>query len=239
MSSVDQPAEPTHAEPTPAERVRSVLAAATSLAVTTQGHRLDLVGLHAVDRSGRLVLHEPPDSQLAAEVRAAHGELPAVVEFTDIAPTAVRDRVRARVTLAGCLTPGVGAGALNFGLARACLEERGRPYTVEPHEYDLAEADPLASYEADLLGHLDAAHADAVELLSRLLPARKLLGVTRVRPLRMDRYGIVLRLERLRGSCDARLLFHAPATHAGEAVERLHLLLDRASGCPHRMTPRR
>ncbi|AJE82741.1 MULTISPECIES: DUF2470 domain-containing protein [Streptomyces] len=240
MTSVDRSAEPKPAEPTPAERARSVLAAAGSLTVTTHGHRVELVGLHSVDAEGGLTLHDPPDSHLVAEVRAApRTSLPAVMEFTDIAPSVVRDRVRARLTLAGSLAPGAEEGVLSFTLARACLEEHNRPYTVEPAELAAAEPDPLATFEADMLGHLDTAHADAVELLSRLLPVKKLLGVVRVRPLRLDRYGIVLRLERFRGSCDARLVFPEPATHAGEAVERLHLLLDRAAACPHRLAPRR
>ncbi|MEU8850206.1 hypothetical protein AB0C70_29195 [Streptomyces sp. NPDC048564] len=88
-------------EPTPAERARSVLAAAGSLTVTTQGHRIELIGLHTVDAAARLLLHNPPDGHLAAELAVApHGDLAALVEFTDVAAVAVRERVRSRLTLA-------------------------------------------------------------------------------------------------------------------------------------------
>lgn len=55
-------------EPTSAERVRSVVAAARSLTVTTHGYRCDLVAAHTLDGRGRVVLHLPTD---------CHGGFPA------------------------------------------------------------------------------------------------------------------------------------------------------------------
>ncbi|MCZ4610701.1 hypothetical protein O3S80_44470 [Streptomyces sp. Lzd4kr] len=75
-------------EPTPAERARSVPAAADSLTVTTLGQRIELIGLHTVDAAARLLLQDPPDASLAAELAmTAHGGLSALAEFTDIAPS--------------------------------------------------------------------------------------------------------------------------------------------------------
>jgi hypothetical protein len=68
------------------------------------------------------------------------------------------------------------------------------PCGPDPPELAAAEPDPLAATEAELLTHLAGAHGDAVGLLAQLVDRRFLLGVTRVDPLRLDRYGVVLRL---------------------------------------------
>ncbi|GGU28838.1 DUF2470 domain-containing protein [Streptomyces lavendofoliae] len=102
--------------PSGAERVRSVLTAARSLTVTTDGYRCDLVGAHALDDRGRLTLRLPGDCHLAAAVACApRGDLAAMLQFTDVAPTAVRDRVRARVTLSGWLTDAGADDAVSGG----------------------------------------------------------------------------------------------------------------------------
>ena len=82
------------AQPTPAERrVRSILAAARSMTVlsdgvSTEAHHLDGTGV-----MGHIHLHEPSDTPPApSAVR-----IPIRLELTDIAPTPVRDRLRARV----------------------------------------------------------------------------------------------------------------------------------------------
>lgn len=221
-------------EPTPAERARSVLSAAGSLTVTTHGHRVELIGLHTVDAAARLLLQNPPDAHLAAELAMApHGDLAALVEFTDIAPVAVRDRVRARLTLGGWLTA-LGPKALVFNTARAVLTEDDGTTTIGLDELTLASPDPLATHEAEMLARLDAAHADTVAPLTRLLPPRLQLGASDVRPLRLDRHGLVLRVETPDAHHDARLPFAAQATHPGEAVRQFHLLLARATARPRR-----
>ncbi|GAA4042006.1 DUF2470 domain-containing protein [Streptomyces shaanxiensis] len=221
-------------EPTPAERARSVLSAAGSLTVTTHGHRVELIGLHTVDAAARLLLQNPPDAHLAAELAMApHGDLAALVEFTDIAPVAVRDRVRARLTLGGWLTA-LGPKALVFNTARAVLTEDDGTTTIVLDELTLASPDPLATHEAEMLARLDAAHADTVAPLTRLLPPRLQLGASDVRPLRLDRHGLVLRVETPDAHHDARLPFAAQATHPGEAVRQFHLLLARATARPRR-----
>ncbi|KUM76299.1 DUF2470 domain-containing protein [Streptomyces curacoi] len=219
-------------EPTPAERARSVLSAAGSLTLTTQGHRVELIGLHTVDAAARLLLHNPPDGHLAAELAVApHGDLAALVEFTDIAPVAVRERVRARLALGGRLTA-LGPKALVFNPARAVLTDDEGSAVVGLDELTLAAPDPLAPHEAEMLARLDAAHAHTVAPLARLLPARQQLRATAVRPLRLDRHGLVLRLERPGSHQDTRLPFAAPATHPGEAVRQIHALLAEATARP-------
>ncbi|MFJ8629359.1 DUF2470 domain-containing protein [Streptomyces sp. NPDC093568] len=220
--------------PTPAERARSVLAAAGSLTVTTHGQRIELIGLHTVDAAARLLLQDPPDASIAAELAMApHGDLPALAEFTDIAPVAVRERVRARLTLAGRLTA-LGPKALVFHPARAVLTDEDGSAVVRLDELSLASPDLLATHEAEMLARMDAAHADTVAPLARLLPAREQLGAVDVRPLRLDRHGLVLRSEGPDAHHDTRLPFAVPATHPGEAVRQIHLLLARATARPRR-----
>ncbi|MER6984371.1 DUF2470 domain-containing protein, partial [Streptomyces carpinensis] len=90
------------AVPGAAQRARSVLAAAWSCAVTAEGGREEFVGAHTVDESGRVHLRPPEDSTLSASVICApRGELPAVLEFADVAPVPVRRRIRARLWLTG------------------------------------------------------------------------------------------------------------------------------------------
>ncbi|KUO03471.1 DUF2470 domain-containing protein [Streptomyces caeruleatus] len=219
-------------EPSPAERARSVLAAAGSLTVTTQGHRIELIGLHTVDAAARLLLPNPPDGHLGAEsAMAPHGDLATLVEFTDIAPVAVRERVRARLTLGGWLTA-LGPKALVFNPARAVLTDDDGTIVIGLDELTLASPDPLATHEAEMLARLDAAHAHTVAPLARLLPAREQLGATGVRPLRLDRHGLVLRLETPEAHHDVRLPFATAATHPGEAVRQIHALLAEATARP-------
>lgn len=187
-----------------------------------------------MDAAARLLLQNPPDAHLAAELAMApHGDLAALVEFTDIAPVAVRERVRARLTLGGWLTA-LGPKALLFQPARAALTEDDGTSTIGLDELTLAAPDPLATHEAEMLARLDAAHADTVAPLARLLPPRQQLGATGIRPLRLDRHGLVLRVQTPDAHHDARLPFAAPATHPGEAVRQIHALLAEATARPRR-----
>ncbi|OKK02567.1 hypothetical protein AMK26_23380 [Streptomyces sp. CB03234] len=227
-------------EPTPAERVRSVLAAARSLTVVTHGYRCDLTGAHRLDDRARLTLRLPADGHLAAAVGGApHGDLAAMLQFTDVAPTAVRDRVRARVTLSGWLTQAgaaTAAGGVDLRLdpVRVTFGTADDVVFVGLDELVLAEADPLAEHEAGLLLHLADDHPDAVERLARLVPPHHLHGVRRVAPLAVDRYGVTLRLEHARAHHDVRLPFAVPLRDAAEFGDRVQALLTAAHGCPRR-----
>jgi hypothetical protein len=228
------------AEPTTAEQVRSVLARADSLTMTTDGHRYDLVGLHTVDERGYVGLDLPADSPPAAQAAyAPRGALAALLEFTDVAPTAVRDRVRARVTLSGWLTPLHPPGtadrvALRLDTARATLTTASGTVAAGLDEMVLAAADPLAEQEAALLTHLADAHPHEMARLTRLVDPRHLHGVLRVWPLALDRHGLVLRLEQARGHRDVRLAFRAPAHDAAQAGDRIQELLAATRTCGHR-----
>ncbi|KOV11175.1 MULTISPECIES: DUF2470 domain-containing protein [Streptomyces] len=236
MSAAAQPA----AEPTLAEQTRSVLARAVSLTVTTHGLRHDLVGLHSVNARGQVRMCLQADSLPAAHLACApRGALAALVEFTDIAPVAVRDRVRARVTLSGWLTrSGQDTDADEVGLrldtARATLATPETTVTVGLDELVLAEPDPLAVDEGSLLTHLADAHQDAVTRLTRLADPWLLHGAVRVLPLALDRHGITLRCEYARNRRDLRLPFPAPVREASQVGEQIQLLLSAAQACPKR-----
>jgi hypothetical protein len=64
--------------------------------------------------------------------------------------------------------------------------------------------------------------------LSRLVGRERLQGAVRVRPLAVDRHGLTLRVERVRGHGDVRLTFHRPADDVAQMSERMHVLLAQA-----------
>ncbi|GAA4930788.1 DUF2470 domain-containing protein [Streptomyces coeruleoprunus] len=240
MSTAD---ESIQSEPTAAVRVRSVLARAVSLSLTTEGRAYDLIGMHSVSRRGRIALHPPTDSPLGAQVaHAPRGSLAALLEFTDIAPTAVRDRVRARVTVAGWLAPdGRGGGtSLRVDIAHVTLRTAAGSVEVGLDELTLAEPDPLAVEEAAMLTHLADAHEDMVAGLVALAGHRVPPGFTRVVPLALDRHGITLRCEYPGSRCDVRLLFPEPAEDATAAGERIRRFLAiPGTGARHRRSSSR
>ncbi|MEV6612849.1 DUF2470 domain-containing protein [Streptomyces sp. NPDC051051] len=228
------------AVPGVAERARSVLAAAWSCAVTAQGGREEFVGAHTVADDGRVFLRVPEDSALpTAAICAPRGEPSAVLEFADVAPVPLRDRVRARLWLAGRFVPEDGRLALHA--TRVVLKEPSGAVVVALDEFAAAAPDPLAAAEAQLLTHLADAHPDAVERLTRLVRKESLHGAVRVQPLAVDRHGLTLRIERARAHGDVRLPFHAPADDVGQLTERIHVLLTQAAAasCPRALQRQR
>ncbi|MFD9094604.1 DUF2470 domain-containing protein [Streptomyces collinus] len=229
------------AVPGAAERARSVLAAAWSCGVTADGAREEYVGAHTVTEDGGVLLDVPDDSALVtAALCAPRGEPSAVLEFADAAPVPVRDRIRARVWLAGRFAP-AGGGPLLFRPTRVVLRRPSGAVLVDPAEFAAARPDPLAAAEARLLTHLADAHPDAVERLTRLVRPESLHAATRVTPLAVDRHGLTLRIERVRAHGDVRLAFHTPADDVTQLTERMHALLARASaaGCPRALQRQR
>ncbi|MGW4444815.1 DUF2470 domain-containing protein [Streptomyces sp. NPDC004682] len=217
--------------PTNAERVRSVLARADSLSLTTDATRYELISMHTVDGGGTLRLRVPAASPLAAEaVSAPRAVLPCRLHFTDVAPTPVRDRVRSRVALAGRLTPAEVQAepdilVLRLDLARAALQRDGRAARIGLRELAAARPDPLATAESALLTHLDHDHADMVTELSLLADPHFHDSLLRLRPVALDRHGLVLRFEYARTHRDVRLTFPSPVRDTTELAARLDQLL--------------
>ncbi|WP_155059477.1 DUF2470 domain-containing protein [Streptomyces blattellae] len=219
------PSSPKHPdEPTAAERVCSILAAAHSMTVVSDGRHAEVRFLDGVGTTGRFHLHatwEDCDSR-------PPGRVPVRLELTDIAPTPVRDRLRARVTLTGLLAApydpeSTESACMEFG--QGVLEDAtGRSY-VTLHELRTTEPDPLAANEACLLGHLVDAHAELVPPLLRLIRPLPDRGLLRALPVAIDRYGLTLRLEYPRTQRDVRLPFQKPVHHIDHVGPRIRALI--------------
>ncbi|MGY0489185.1 DUF2470 domain-containing protein [Streptomyces sp. WG-D5] len=225
------------AVPSTAAHARSVLAAAWTCGVTTDVGQDDLVGAHRVADDGTVRITPPADSVLAAAVLCSpHGRPTTLLEFADAAPVPVRDRVRARLWLSGELVPEESADGMEMVLRpeRAVLQTRSERICIDLDELAATAPDPLALAEPRLLTHLADAHPEAVEQLTRLITPDSLHGVVRVQPLAVDRHGLTLRLERMRGQADVRLAFHRPADDLSSLTERMHCLLASAQSVSRR-----
>ncbi|MFH9420117.1 DUF2470 domain-containing protein [Streptomyces sp. NPDC017529] len=224
--------------PTAAERVRSILATAHSMTVVSDGLHTEVRRLDGSRAMSHFHLHAPfegTDAQTATRV-------PVGLEFTDIAPTPVRDRVRARVTVTGLLTAPFDTEAttstcVEFG--QALLEDaHGRAY-VTLQELEATELDPLATSEAGMLTHLVDDHGELVPLLLRLVRPHPDHGILRALPVAMDRYGVTLRLEYPHTHHDVRLPFKTPVTdidQVGTQITALTATARRLSHTSHLLT---
>lgn len=217
-------------------RLRSMLVATDSLTMHVPGIEAYVAGRHVVTGDGRLRVDLPAGCHLTHHL-AHQRETVAMVEVTDLAPTPVRNRVRGRGTLTGWLASETVATANDqelvalLDLATAELTVEGRTTSVDPDAFAAARPDPLAAAEADLLCHLDHHHPQTVERLCRLIPTRHLQDVRQVRPVRLDRHGVVLRLETAGGDRDVRLSFGAPLRHPDQLGAQIEALLRQTHGC--------
>ncbi|NEB76513.1 DUF2470 domain-containing protein, partial [Streptomyces sp. SID14478] len=104
-----------------------------------------------------------------------------------------------------------GPDTLVFRPARAALAEDDTVRLLDAAALGAAAPDPLAAQEAELLGHLDTGHADVLVELAALLSGDDLADVVRIRPVRLDRRGLDLRLEKPLSYEDLRVPFLTPA----------------------------
>ncbi|MEV6246824.1 DUF2470 domain-containing protein [Streptomyces sp. NPDC051742] len=227
-----RPFSPRVTRPAPAERVRSILAAAHSMTVVSDGHHQEVHLLDGTGPMGHIHLHDP--SEESHDGRTAR--IPVRLEFTDIAPVPVRERLRARVTLTGLLAAPYEpetSGSICMEFGQALLEDAdGRTY-ITLEELHATDIDPMASCEASMLTHLVDSHAELVPLLLRLVRPRPVRDMVRALPVALDRYGITLRLEHPAGHQDVRLPFPTPVTDIDQAGPRIHALLSAARRSSH------
>ncbi|MFD9789917.1 DUF2470 domain-containing protein [Streptomyces sp. NPDC059070] len=210
--------------PSAAERVRSILASAHSMTVFSDGRRHEVRWLDGLGSTGQFHLHAPFESAGAA----SGSRVPVRLELTDIAPTRVRDRVRARVALTGVLSApydpdSAESTCVEFG--QGVLEDAGGRTYVGLAELEAAELDPVATGEAALLTHLVDGHADLLPELLRLVRPRARGGASRVVPVALDRYGLTLRLEYRRSHRDARVDFPSPVRHVDDIGYQIQALV--------------
>ncbi|MFJ9339377.1 DUF2470 domain-containing protein [Streptomyces sp. NPDC101733] len=102
--------------------------------------------------------------------------------------------------------------------------------SVDPDHLAGAEPDPMTAHEAELLQHLNTAHADRVADLCGLLGARASAGMTAV-PLALDRLGLRVRFTEGPGSApfDARFDFPEPVADVCGLRRAMHHLFAAAS----------
>ncbi|MEU9866193.1 DUF2470 domain-containing protein [Streptomyces sp. NPDC047971] len=222
-------------QPTPAERLRTIITMAHSMTVITDGHEQEVYSLNGAGVMGRVHLHAPSDALSPGHRRP---RAPIRLELTDVAPTAVRDRLRARVTLSGLVAATYDSEAAESAcmeLGQAVLEDaQGRSY-VTLEELQAAEDDPLATCEAGMLTHLVAGHPELIPKLLRLVEPGTKQELVRALPLAIDRYGITLRLEYPMTQRDVRLPFPTPVTHLDQTGLQIHALLTAARRASHRL----
>ncbi|MGY1692748.1 DUF2470 domain-containing protein [Geodermatophilus sp. SYSU D01105] len=220
---------------TAAERARTVVTRPAA-SITALGLGTSRLLAATTTADGEVLVVVPRAGGLAEAVhRAPEGDLPARVTVTARAALPLRNPLRARLELAGWLTPvpareepdlvlafaevspadvlldvGLSAVLLRLDLAEVLLHEGGGCTEVTPEEYAAARPDPLGAAEDELLA--DSA-GPLAELCARV---RAWTGDDDVHLLGVDRFGILFRVEHRRGCYDLRTPFRAPLSGPGE-----------------------
>lgn len=203
---------------------------------------------HVVAVDGSVVLVVGEDSALVD--RIAHGRqaaLPVQLRAVDVAPVALPERVRGTVAIAGRLRlldevvpeevlahlrgPGGVWGqrpVLRLMPRRvvAHLPQPGVKQTtseIDLEAWSTARTDPLVGFAEEWVQHVDTAHRDVLAAL---------IGSTadRVRPVSIDRHGIVLRVDA--PARHVRIDFDRPASCGCDVSEAVDDLLRTAGVSP-------
>jgi Protein of unknown function (DUF2470) len=220
-----------HASVSAAERVRTVLVAAGGAALTSLDARSTSVHVWLGEHEGRWLLRPLTEPDPLLDPPGTPAFRRAVLEVADAAPVPLRQRIRARVRLTGTLARDETAAAQptwRLLPEQVLLDEHDSTHEVCLSDLHDARPDPFALVEGVLLGHLDTAHHDEVQTLGRLLEPHLTARAPRLRPARLDRHGLVLRVEYAGHSLDARLAFPAPVGTPEQMRRSLHELLTRA-----------
>jgi Domain of unknown function (DUF2470) len=239
--------------PSLAERARTTVRLAPTLRVSTEAGCGE-ADRHGSDEIGSLVLVVPEGHPVARAARDSPGGRPATVRATDLCPVPAPDRVRGHAILTGWVhepaaflrrplalrTAGGGniedlSELLDIGHGRTVLYVnitevavrvgRGTAVRVPAGDYATADVDPLAATESTLLSHLAGRHPEELAALAALIPEPVRARAGRITPLRLDRYGLVLRA----GIADVRLPFTEPLNCRRELPARMRDLLARAA----------
>lgn len=204
--------------PSPAERARTILARPVTMCVC---------GTHgAQDWDSRALVLQPDPPVAHASTRRVS------VEVADAAPLPVRERIRGRVRAVGSMVDDARGETLLLHARTLTLVEDDVSTEVDVSSVLAAEPDVLVSVEAAMLGHLDVRHGQVLPALVALVDPRHLQGDVRVWPYRLDRYGLVLRMEHADGHVDQRLGFRRSLISADHLVHEMALLFARARNKP-------
>ncbi|MGO3325007.1 DUF2470 domain-containing protein [Gordonia sp. (in: high G+C Gram-positive bacteria)] len=230
-----------------------------------QGGTLSVDGSGAPDTVAMIHLFEGDAFLLVADdapalaVAVDTDESSAVVEVIDCAPLPLRERVRSLVWLTGSLHEvptdlqrelaveiagdhpderlldvGHGCSMVRMALETAVIATAVGAGAVDIDDLACAEPDMFWAYENDWLAHLESDHADLIHQLARRIPPAMRCG--RVRPLRLDRFGLTFRIESADSDSDVRLPFSRPVSRIADLSAALQALalhpeLDHQSFC--------
>lgn len=244
----------------PAERARTLVAGATQVRVGVLNMTHE-VSRHAVGSDGSLLFLAPADSPGAVFRVAPRLPAQVVTLTTvDVASVPQHDRVRGTLRLTGPVRPATGslpagvrthlAGpdprdheadgpvlrlqptkiSLGWRVESQGVASESTSVDIPVDDYRAAQPDPMMQYETQWLPHLQLDHASLLRTLAE--HARGGLDDSvDVRPLALDRFGMVLRLYSPDGHSDVRLPFERPVTCGCEIREAFNDLLHRAA--PH------
>ena len=240
----------------PAERARTLVATAVDIRVGVFNSEHE-IGRHAVTGDGSLLFLPPADAPRVFDVAKVLPPDAITVTIIDVASVPQHDRVRGTLRLTGRL--GVAPVPLPVGvrghlagpdpdalenagqvvelrptrvqLAWRCEREDagGSPWVEIPVDsYRAAFPDAVMAYESQWLPHLQVDHAE----LLRALAAQEygeLDDSVDVRPLGLDRFGLVVRLYGSGAHLDVRLPFARPVTCGCEIRDAFNGLLTEVS----------
>lgn len=232
------------AQPTTAERVRTVCARAGSARLVTEGGPPTPCPVFALLTDGSFALTAPD-----AVADAMAPEEPVVLELLDHAPGG--ESVRALVWVRGRVRPapahrvrqaldamaaadpnpalldvGFGHRLLRLHVDSIVFADATGAETVDRCAVLAARPDPFCHAERAWVRHLGEHHPDMVERLRLHLPRSIRRG--RLRLLGLDRYGLQLRISRTDGEWEARVPFFSPVSDETALCRALRLLM----GCP-------
>lgn len=239
------------AAPTTAERVRSACSRADGGLLAVDGVAPVRTSVHHLLPDGSFAVTAPADDPLAFADASE-----AVLELTDHAPLPLRAPVRSLVWIRGVLrqvddadVPGLldliageapspallqvnsvdapdALTILRLETAAVVVADSRGAETVPLADLLTARPDPFCAMESAWLCHLDADHPEVLDRLAARLPAQ--MRRNRVRPLGLDRYGVLLRVEEGDRDLDVRLPFTSPVADVAGLSRALRVLM----GCP-------
>lgn len=219
----DSPSPPVG--PTVAERARTALAAAPTLAVTAFGTDWTVLA-HGTDAAGRLLLLFPERPLAQARPAVGASAERAVVNASRLHVIRLPDRVRCRIQVRGTIAPvaspehvlpdggdparlldAIGGHTLvRIEPAQVLLDGSPVPLTG----YRAAAPDPLHPFEIARLEDLLYRRQQDLAWLCTLLGPEPVVDATEIAPIELDRYGLTIRVTTPRGHADHRLPFPFP-----------------------------
>jgi hypothetical protein len=234
-------------QPSPAEVARTLAAGSLPAVAHIARRQGPFPVRHVTDSEGRVLMLAPAGGAVAAALRPVPGteDTAVVLDVTDVPPAAGAPSL-GRVRVAGWAIELTGAAAHEAALRYAEVDptadlldvgagqvlhlmepveirlERGdRTIAVDPEDYAAAVPDPLRAVEFDLVADLADHHARAMSAYLRRRLGNIVAAGDGPTVVRLDRYGLVVRLEdRL-----ARLPFSRPARDRADLVHLLHPVL--------------